>query len=60
MYKQWKSDRKPLSEKALAERRPQPPEELIGALHDTVHRDIGKSRVSKLGKRKPTNKRKET
>lgn len=47
-----------LSERARAERRPPSPEELIGALQDRVHRDIGKSRVPKLGKRKPTNKRK--
>lgn len=30
-----------------AKYRPPPPESLVGALHDTVHKDIGKSRPAK-------------
>lgn len=32
-------------------RRPPPPEELAGALHDRVHREVGKVRTAQVGKR---------
>ena len=35
----------PLSAAARAARMPPPPDERVGALHDSVHRDVGKSRV---------------
>lgn len=37
--------RPPLAEGARAARRPPPPNEHVGALHDTVHREIGQSRM---------------
>ncbi|MGB8699747.1 MAG: hypothetical protein WCD18_10055 [Thermosynechococcaceae cyanobacterium] len=38
---------KPLSPEAAAARRPQSPEDLVGALHEPVHREIGRSRSAK-------------
>jgi hypothetical protein len=38
---------RPLSPKTSAARRPQSPEELVGALQEPVHRDIGRSRSAK-------------
>lgn len=35
----------PLSAAARAARMPPPPDERVGALHDSVHREVGKSRV---------------
>lgn len=35
----------PLSTAARAARMPPPPDERVGALHDSVHREVGKSRV---------------
>lgn len=37
--------RPPLAERARAARRPPPPNEQVGALHDTVHREIGQFRM---------------
>jgi hypothetical protein len=37
----------PLSEAAIKARRPCPPADLVGALQDPVHRDIGNSRPAK-------------
>ena len=39
--------RTPLSEAARALRKPPPPEERIGALHDSIHREVGNYRVAK-------------
>jgi len=39
--------RPPLAEHARAARRPPPPNEQVGALHDTVHREIGQSRMAR-------------
>lgn len=39
--------RPPLAAHARAARRPPPPNEQVGALHDTVHREIGRSRTPK-------------
>jgi hypothetical protein len=39
-----------LSRKARAKRKPLPPEQLVGAMHDTVHRDLGKVRAAKAFK----------
>lgn len=36
---------KPLSSEASASRMPQKPEELVGALHDPIHHEVGKSRA---------------
>jgi DNA-binding transcriptional regulator YiaG len=38
---------KPLSPEAAAGRRPQSPEDLVGALHEPVHREVGRSRPAK-------------
>ena len=38
----------PLSDSASLARRPLPPEELVGALHDTVHKNIGKGRPARV------------
>ncbi|HBB35883.1 MAG TPA: transcriptional regulator [Cyanobacteria bacterium UBA8803] len=40
-----KSPLKPLSEDAIASRMPQKPEELVDALHDPIHREVGRSRT---------------
>lgn len=40
----FKFELTPLSEEARAERMPQKPHELVGASHDNVHRDLGRSR----------------
>ncbi len=37
----------PLSAAARAERMPPSPEERVGALHDTVHREVERSRVAR-------------
>ena len=36
-----------LSESARAARKPPPPAERVGALHDTVHREVGQSRLAR-------------
>lgn len=36
---------KPLSSEAIASRMPQKPEELVEALHDPIHREVGRSRT---------------
>lgn len=38
---------KPLSPEAIASRLPPPPADLVGALHDTIHREVGRSRPAK-------------
>jgi DNA-binding transcriptional regulator YiaG len=38
---------KPVSPEAAAARRPQSPEDLVGALHEPVHREVGRSRPAK-------------
>jgi len=40
----------PLSPEAQAARAPRPPEELVGALHDPVHREVGKARAARTVK----------
>jgi len=40
----------PLSESARAARKPPPPDERVGALHDTVHREVGQSRLARTVK----------
>lgn len=40
----------PLSATARAARMPPPPDERVGALHDSVHREVGKSRVVRTAK----------
>jgi transcriptional regulator with XRE-family HTH domain len=40
-----KSPLKPLSPDAIASRMPQKPEELVDALHDPIHREVGRSRT---------------
>jgi len=40
----------PLSPEALEARRPQPPEELVGALQDRVHVDVGRARPGRAVK----------
>ena len=42
--------RTPLSVAARALRKPLPPEERVGALHDTIHREVGNYRAAKTGK----------
>lgn len=37
----------PLSAAARADRMPPPPDERVGALHDSVHHEVGKSRVAR-------------
>jgi len=37
----------PLSESARAARKPPPPAERVGALKDTVHREVGQSRLAR-------------
>jgi hypothetical protein len=37
----------PLAETARAARKPLPPDERVGALHDTVHREVGQSRLAR-------------
>lgn len=37
----------PLSESARAARKPPPPAERVGALQDTVHREVGQSRLAR-------------
>ncbi|MFB2923296.1 MULTISPECIES: helix-turn-helix domain-containing protein [Aerosakkonema] len=47
----------PLSPDAIASRIPQKPEELVDALHDPIHREVGRSRaVRAVRSRKPENK----
>jgi DNA-binding transcriptional regulator YiaG len=38
---------KPLSSEAIVSRLPSPPEDLVGALQDPMHRDVGRSRPAK-------------
>lgn len=40
----------PLSRNALEARKPQPPEELVGALQDRVHVDVGRARAGRAAK----------
>ena len=42
----------PLSPAALEARRPTPPEELVGALQDSVHREMGRGRAARTAKGK--------
>ncbi len=42
----------PLSPEALEARKPQPPEELVGALQDRVHVDVGRARPGRAVKNK--------
>lgn len=44
--------RKPLSAEAAAARMPPNPEELVGAMHDSVHREVGKARVARARRTK--------
>jgi transcriptional regulator with XRE-family HTH domain len=41
----------PLSEEAERARRPPPPENLVGALHEPIHADVGRSRVARTTRR---------
>ena len=43
-------ERLPLSKEEQERRKPLPPEELVGALHDRVHKDVGKARAAKVTK----------
>lgn len=43
---------KPLSEDERKKRRPMPPENLVNAQQDKVHKDIGKGRAAKTPRRK--------
>lgn len=43
---------KPLSKEAQEARRPIPPEYLVDALQDPIHKEVGRSRVPKVAKRK--------
>jgi len=43
----------PLSRAAREARRPRPPAELVDALQDRVHKEIGKYRAGKSVKEKP-------
>jgi len=47
----------PLSPEAQAARAPRPPEELVGALHDPVHREMGKARAARSVKIKAAGSR---
>lgn len=42
-----------LSPRSRAERMPSSPEELVGALHDTVHKNVGRARVARSTKVMP-------
>lgn len=46
---------RPLSKAARDARRPLPPEELIDAHQDRIHRDVGRGRAVRLPERRPTN-----
>lgn len=37
-----------LAESETLKRRPPPPEQLVGALHDPIHEDIGRSRPARV------------
>lgn len=43
---------KPLSKEAQEARKPIPPEYLVDALQDPIHKQVGRSRVPKVAKRK--------
>lgn len=43
---------KPLSREAIQKRTPLYPEELVGATHDPIHKEINKSRPTKSVKRR--------
>lgn len=43
----------PLSPEEQEKRRPLPPEMLVGALQDPIHRDVGRSRPAKVTRVKP-------
>lgn len=43
---------KPLSKEAQKARKPIPPEYLVDALQDSIHKEVGRSRVPKVAKRK--------
>lgn len=43
---------KPLSKEAQETRKPLPPEYLVDALQDPIHKNIGRSRPAKVAKRK--------
>ena len=43
---------KPLSKEALESRKPIPPEYLVDALQDPIHKEVGRSRPAKVAKRK--------
>ena len=40
-------DRRPLSAEAAAARKPPPPGDLVDALHDRIHRDVGRGRAAR-------------
>lgn len=44
--------RKRMTKEALEARRPVPPEYLVDALQDPIHKEVGKFRVPKIAKRK--------
>jgi hypothetical protein len=44
----------PLSREAAEDRRPSPPSELVGALHDTVHVEVGRGRPARTVRNKRT------
>lgn len=54
--KQSPPKRRPLSSEAQEARKPRPPEELVGALQDSVHKNVGKARPTRSKKIKKTPK----
>jgi transcriptional regulator with XRE-family HTH domain len=50
--KQCPSLLRPLSEEAEKARRPPSPESLLGALHEPIHTDVGRSRVARTARRR--------
>ena len=42
---------KPLSEKETERRKPSPPESLVDALTDSVHKDVGRARAARVAPR---------
>lgn len=50
MEKQSREDRERLAKEAWGARKPPPPEDLVAARQDNVHKDIGKARRAKVKK----------
>lgn len=43
-----KAKMRPLSKEAQEARRPQKPEDLVDALQDPIHRNVGRSRIARV------------